>query len=80
MKFVHSFHWKKQRVIRNEIADDIVEICILNSKKIKDKEWQDAYNAVSKIPPSGRTLKVVYKETFEEESKTIKIITAYWLD
>ncbi len=80
MKFEYSLHWIEQKQIREEITDDLLEYCILNSSKIKDKEWIDAYNAISKIPPSGRKLKVVYREVFYEKSKTIKIITAYWLN
>jgi hypothetical protein len=80
MKFLYSIHWKEQKGIRKEITDDILEICILNSPKIRDREWADAYNAISCIPPSGRMLKVVYREIYKGESKTIKIITAYWLD
>ena len=52
MKFIHSLHWKEQKQARKEITDDVIETCILNSKKIKDKEWADAYNAISRIPPS----------------------------
>ncbi|MEK6898058.1 MAG: hypothetical protein AABX28_01730 [Nanoarchaeota archaeon] len=76
MKFIYSFHWRKQKKYRPEITDDIIEICINNSKKLKDRIWDDAYNAIAKIPPFGRTLKVVYKE----KGKDIKIITSYWLD
>ena len=76
MKFEYSTHWIEQKEARKEITDDIIEICILNSQKIKDREWPDAYNAIARIPPSGRILKVVYKE----EGKTIKVITSYWLD
>ncbi len=77
MGFEYSFHWEKQKKYRPEITDDLIELCIRNSKKLKDKHWKDVFNAISRIPPSGRTLKIVYKE----ESKNIKrIITAYWLD
>ena len=76
MKLIYSYHWIKQKKYRPEITDDIIEICINNSKKFKDRIWEEAYNAICKIPPSGRTLKVVYKE----RGKSIKIITAYWLD
>jgi hypothetical protein len=76
MKIGQTFHWKKQKRFRPEITDDIIEICIKYSNKIKDRKWEDTYNAISRIPPSGRILKVVYRE----ESKTIKVITAYWLD
>ena len=76
MKFIHSFHWRKQKKYRPEITDDIIEMCINGSNKIRDRMWIDAYNAIFKISPSGRTLKVIYKE----KGKDIKIITAYWLD
>ncbi len=76
MKFEYSFHWKQQKKYRPEITDDIIELCIKNSDKLKDKKWLNAYNAIARIPPSGRTLKVVYKE----KGKGIKIITSYWLD
>ena len=76
MKLLYSHHWTKQKKYRPEITDDIIEICINNSKKLKDRIWEDAYNAICNIPPSGRALKIVYKE----KGKSIKIITAYWLD
>jgi len=76
MKLLYSYHWTKQKKYRPEITDDIIEICINNSKKLKDRIWEGAYNAICKIPTSGRALKVVYKE----KGKSIKIITAYWLD
>jgi hypothetical protein len=76
MKIEHSYHWKKQRKYRPEITDDIIELCIINSEKLKNKKWENAFNAITRIPPSGRILKVVYRE----ESKNIKVITAFWLD
>jgi len=76
VKITHSFHWKEQRQFRPEITDDLIEQCIQLSEKMKDRKWEDAFNAIARIPPSGRILKVIYRE----ESKTIKIITAYWLD
>ena len=77
MKFEYSFHWEKQKKFRPEITDDLIELCIINSKKLRDKKWDDAYNAIARISLFGRTLKVVYKE----KGKNIKrIITAYWLD
>ena len=77
MKFEYTFHWKKQKIYRPEITDDLIEICIMNSEKLKDKIWTNAYDAIAKIPPSGRILKVVYRDM----GKNIKrIITAYWLN
>ncbi|MAG01799.1 hypothetical protein CMI42_00530 [Candidatus Pacearchaeota archaeon] len=80
MKIIYTFHWRRQKRFRLEITDDLIEMCIINSDKLKDRKWDDAYNAISRIPPSGRILKVVYRERFDGESKTIKIITACWLD
>lgn len=77
MRFKNSFHWENQKKYRSDITDDIIELCIRNSEKLKDRKWHNAYNAIARIPPSGRILKVVYRE----EGKNIKrIITAYWLD
>ena len=77
MKFEYSFHWKKQKKYRPEITDDLIEICIQNSEKFKDRVWLGAFNAIAKIPPSGRILKVVYRDKGENIKS---IITAYWLD
>ncbi len=76
MSIEHSPYWSKKRKKRPDITDDIIEYCINNSNKLKDKYWEDVWNAISRIPPSGRLLKVVYKT----KGKTIKIVTAYWLD
>ena len=76
MKLEYSNHWEKKRKERKDITDDLIEYCIKNSNKLKDKYWDDALNAISRIPPSGKILKVVYKE----KSKSIKVLTAFWLD
>ena len=76
MEFEDTFHWKKQKRYRMEITNDLIEICIINSDKLKDRTHKETFNAISRIPPSGRTLKVVYKE----KGKVIKIVTAYWID
>jgi len=72
----HSEHWKKKLKYRKDITDDIIEYAIINSNELKDKHWEDDFNAICRVPPSGRILKVIYKKT---ENK-IKIITAFWLD
>ena len=77
MRIVYSEYWMKKRHSRPDITDDMIEYCILNSNKLKDRTWEMVWNAISRIPPSGRLLKVVYRE----KEKDIKIIvTAYWLD
>lgn len=77
MEIVYSEHWiKKHQKKRKDITNDAIEYAITNSRQLKDRHWQDALNAISRIPPSGRILKVIYKKTREK----IFIITAYWLD
>ena len=76
MPFDYSKHWMRKRKYRPDITDDSMEYCIQNSEALRDRRWSDAFNAISRIPPSGRILKVVYKT----KGKTIKILTAYWLD
>ena len=72
----YSNHWERRRKERKDITYDLIEYCIKSSNKLKDKYWDDALNAISRIPPSGKILKVVYKE----KSKSIKVLTAFWLD
>ncbi|HLD03015.1 MAG TPA: hypothetical protein VJC07_04920 [Candidatus Nanoarchaeia archaeon] len=62
--------------VRNMITDDLLEYCIENSPKLIDRRWSDLLNAITRMPHNGRLLKVVYKQ----KGKTIKIVTAYWLD
>lgn len=76
MRFEYSNHWLRKQKYRQDITDDMMEYGIQNSNQLKDKYWEDAWNAIARIPPSGRLLKVVYKK----EGKVIKIITAFWLD
>jgi len=77
MGFVYSRHWIRKKKYRSKITDDMFEYAIKNSDELKDKYWEDASNAICRIPPSGRILKVVYKRVGENK---YKIITAYWLD
>ncbi|MBS3144959.1 hypothetical protein J4208_05240 [Candidatus Woesearchaeota archaeon] len=74
--FKNSEHWLRKRKKRQDITEDIIEYGIRNSDRIRDRHWEDVWNAITRIPPSGRTLKVVYKT----EGKDIKILTAYWID
>ena len=77
MEILYSKHWlKKHSKKRKDIFDDMIEYALKNSNEIRDKNWKDALNAISQVPPSGRILKVVYKKQKEK----IFIITAYWLD
>ena len=77
METEYSDHWKNKRVYRKDILDEFIIYAIQNSSILKDKYWEDALNAVSRIPPSGRLLKVVYKRLSKDR---VKIITAFWLD
>ena len=76
MDFINSEHWICQKKFRKDITYDFIEYAINNSNEIRDKYWENALNAIARIPPSGRILKVVYRKM---ENK-IKIITAFWLD
>jgi len=77
MQIEYSKHWlKKSEKKKKDITNHSIEYTLRNSKILKDKYWDDALNAISIIPPSGRILKVVYKRIQEK----IFIITAYWLN
>ena len=76
MELEESEHWKRKKKYRKDITEDMIEYAIKNSNELKDKHWEDALNAIARIPPSGRILKVVYKKV----KNKIKIITAFWLD
>lgn len=75
MKFTYSNHWKYKKKSRKDITDDLIEYAIQNSDKSRDKYWEDAYNAICRIPTNGRKLKVIYKK----QQMLIKIITAFWI-
>ena len=77
MKFEYSLHWKQKRKVRKEITDDLIEYTIQHSNVLRDKNWSDNLNAISRVHPMGRILKVVYKKIGKDK---IKIITAFWLD
>ena len=46
---------------RPDIQDELIEYAIENSAELTDKYSIDALNAISRVPPNGRLLKVVYK-------------------
>ena len=75
MKLVYTFHYEKNKKYRPEITEHMIEYCIINSYKKKDRRWLNVYNAIYNVPPSNRLLKVVYKI----QGKSIKVITAYWM-
>lgn len=77
MQLEYSKHWKRKKKYRKEITDDFIEYAITNSNELRDKYWKDALNAICRVPPVGRILKVVYKKISKNK---IKIITAFWLD
>ncbi len=77
MEIEYSKHWlKKHLKKKKDITPDVIEFALKNSSESRDKYWRDALNAISRIPPSGRILKVVYKKSKEK----IFIVTTYWLD
>jgi len=77
MELVYSKHWKIQKQFRPDITDEAIVYAITNSDELRDKYWIDALNGITRVPPSGRILKVVYKRISKDK---IKIITAIWLD
>ena len=77
MEIVYSKHWiRKHSKKRKDISKEMIEYIFLNSNELKDRRWENVLNAISRIPPSGRILKVVYKKS----KGKVFIITAYWLD
>ncbi len=77
MKLVYSKHWKRKMRYRKDITDNLIEYALLNSNILRDKYWENALNAICRVPPSGRILKVVYRRL---NKNRVKIITAFWLD
>lgn len=77
MELIESRHWERKRVKRKNITNEFIVYAIQNSNEMRDKYWEDALNVISRIPPSGRLLKVVYKRISKDK---VKIITAFWLD
>lgn len=73
MKLEASKHWERKRKYRDDITDNLIEYAIMNSSELSDRYWPNALNAICRVPPSGRILKVVYKK---KGKKKIKIITA----
>jgi hypothetical protein len=54
MDIEYSKHWLKKRAKKKkDITDDVIEYALKNSKKMRDKDWADALDAISRIPPSG---------------------------
>jgi hypothetical protein len=76
VKLFYSKHWEKKRGKRKSILHEQIEFAIHNSNVLKDKHWEDALNAICRVPSHGRILKVVYKK----EKGKYKIITAFYLD
>jgi len=76
MEFVYSRHWiKKHSGKRKDIVEDFIGYAVLNSSELRDRRWDGVLNAIARVPPSGRILKVVYKKL----NAKVFIITAYWL-
>jgi len=52
MNIIESEHWRRKRKYRKDITDDFIEYAVINSGELRDKYWEDALNAISRIPPS----------------------------
>lgn len=70
-------HWKRKRKFRQTVTDEVILLAITRGTRRKDSRWEGVLNATLRVPPAGRTLKVVYRVV---GSRKYKIITAYWLD
>ena len=77
MEFEYSVHYIHKQKYRPDITEYMIEYAITHSDELRDKHWDDASNAICRIPPSGRILKVVYKKIGKNR---YRIITTYWLD
>jgi hypothetical protein len=77
MEIEYSEHWKRKQVFRTTITQSEIEFALLNAPALRDKHWDNALNAIFRIPPSGRILKVVYRKIGISH---YRIITAFWLD
>ena len=62
MQIKDSAYWSRKRQKRPDILDYMIEYCIMHSNKLNDRNWENVWNAIARIPPSGRLLKVVYRE------------------
>jgi hypothetical protein len=77
MQLEYSEHWKLKRKYRSDITDALIEYAISNSNISRDRYWEDALNAICRVSPSGRILKVVYRRLAKNK---VMVITAFWLD
>ena len=77
MQIKHSDYWKRKKSFRPDVSDDFIEYAIQNSATLKDRNWEDLFNAIARVPTTGRKLKVVYRR---KGKNNIEVITSYWLD
>ena len=77
MRIWHTDYWAKKREFRPEISDDFIEYAVQHSNILKDRNWEELFNAIARIPATGRLLKVVYRR---KGKNNIEVITSYRLD
>ena len=77
MKIRYSEHWARKRGLRRELSDDVLTFAIENSQPLSDRDHEGLLNAICRIPPVGRKIKVVYRRTGKGE---VHLITAYWME
>ncbi len=77
MRIAHTNYWERKRLFRPEITDDFIEYTVQNSDVLKDRNWEGLFNAIARVPSTGRRLKVVYRR---KGKNNIEVITSYWLD
>jgi hypothetical protein len=76
MSLEASAHWKWRRRYRPDITDREIVLAITRGVTERDSRPQGVLRATMRIPPSGRTLRVVYRIT---GPRRYMIITAFWL-
>ncbi|MEW6295092.1 MAG: hypothetical protein AB1467_02210 [Candidatus Diapherotrites archaeon] len=78
MLIVESNHWKFKKQFRKDIENYMIEYAIMKCGEFsRDSVHENALNAISRIPETGKTLKVVFRWIGKDK---IKLITAYYLD
>ena len=77
MQIEHTNYWERKRRFRPEITDDFIEYAVQNSDILKDRNWEELFNAIARVPTTGRKLKVAYRR---KGKNNIEVVTSCWLD
>ncbi len=77
MRVIESKHWRHKKRYRKNIEPYMIEYVISNGVMQRDRYNLNALNAIAVVPPTGKTLKVVFRKIGGDK---VKLITAYYLD